>query len=98
MANLQSIGYGSAEHLANSLMTKTHAHDWDNAGKLTDYLQADAGLIRCAGTWRDNNCLNACRIDIGHCNSIVTYYLQFTTQLLKISGQVVTKGVVIIDQ
>lgn len=98
MANLQGIGYCRAKYLTDGLMTKTHAHDWDDSGKLTDYFQTDAGFIGCAGAWRDDNCLNACRINIGHCNSIVTNYLQFTTQLLKISGQVVTKGIVIVDQ
>ena len=79
-------------------MAKTYAHDWDDTGKMTNYLQTDAGFIGRARAWRDNNCLNLCRIDVGYCNCIVTYDLQFTTQLPKISCQVVTKGIVIIDQ
>src|ERR1700681_4959150 len=83
--------YVAAEGRANSLMSKAHPEHRHFSHEAAYEIDADAGILRRAGTGRDYDALGLHCFHISNRNLIVTANLNLGPQLSQILHQVVSK-------
>ena len=88
----------AAEHLADGLMAKAHAHDRDRRRGLFDQFEADAGFVRRAGAGRQHDGVRARCDDVGRRHLVVAMHDNIRSQPAEIMDEVEREAVVVIDQ
>ena len=88
----------AAESLADRLMAQADTHDWSLAGGGGHQVEADAGLIRIAGTGRQHDALGLQVESVLDCERVVAPDLDFCPKLSQEMEEVVGKAVVVVDQ
>ena len=83
--------YVAAEGRANSLMSKAHPEHRHFSNEVAYEINADAGILRPAGTGRNYDALGLHCFHISNRNLVVTANLNLGTQLSQILHQVVSK-------
>ena len=87
----------AAEGLADRLVAEAHAQDRQIGRGGRDQLQADAGLIRRAGTGREQHRFGLEGEGLGGGERIVADHARLGPQLVQIVDEVVGEAVIIID-
>ena len=87
----------TAKRLNNRLVSQTNAQDRFAGFKLLDHLEANAGLVWVARSWREHDGSGVETLDLFHGYRIVANDVRLATQLAKIPREVVDEGVVIVD-
>src|SRR5260370_1328624 len=96
----QAIGeafHVAAEGFADGLMSKADPEDGNLACKLSDQIDADAGLTRRARPRGDDYAFGPHVPDLGHCYLIVAANLHCGAQFAEVLDQVVGEGVVVVE-
>jgi len=83
--------------IADALVTQAHAEDRDPAAKTAQHIVRDPRLQRGAGSGGDNNVAGTQLLDVGGANPVVAKHERLPTQLSDILGEVINKGVVVIN-
>jgi hypothetical protein len=87
----------AAEVLADRLVAETHTKDRHLAGGRGDRVQADAGAVRVAGAWRNDDALGLERHDFRRSDLVVAAHLDLRPQFPQEVEEVVGEAVVVID-
>ena len=86
-----------AEGLPDRLVAKAYAEDRYLPGEALNQRHANAGLVRRAGTRRDDDRLRFPRRDFCERNRIVAMDVHIRTELAQILDEVVGEAVVVVD-
>src|SRR5579863_6981235 len=87
----------AAESCADGLMSQAHAEDGYFAGEVPDEINADAGILRRAWSGRDHNALGLHIFDVSNRDLVVAANLVLRPEFSEILDEVVSKGIVIIE-
>src|SRR5262245_51029732 len=85
------------EDLADGLMSKTHAKDWNGFMKALNDSFGHARVMRRARARRNDDVRWLQRLDLFQRNAVVSEHTQFIPHLTEVLDQVVGKGIVIVD-
>jgi hypothetical protein len=88
----------AAESLADGLMAKADAKDRDGGRGLVDQLEANAGIVRRAGSGREHDGLGVSGNDLVRRDLVVAMHGNIGPEPAQIMEQVEGKAVVIVDQ
>src|SRR5690606_4179750 len=83
--------------LADGLVSETHAEDRDATSELHDHLEADAGVLRGPGAWRNQDAVRASGADLGRRRAIVEADVAVDPESLEVLDEVEGEGVVVVD-
>ena len=78
-------------------MSQADAENWCLAREVANQIDADAGVLRRAGTGGDHDALRLHRVNLCNCDLIVATHLDFGTKFPKILNQVIGKGIVVVE-
>lgn len=87
----------STENLANTLMSKTDAQNWQAAGDLADDSFRYSRVTWCAGPRGDDHCARIELRKLAHGDRVVSHNLSPLTKPMEIPGYVENEGVVVVD-
>src|SRR5262249_40237887 len=88
----------AAEGFTDALMTEANAENGNAAVKLSDQGQANARLRRRTGTRGEDNRLRCFMANVIERDHVIAHHPPHMPQSPDITGEVVDKGIVIIDQ
>jgi hypothetical protein len=88
----------AAESLPDGLVSEADAEQRDPVGKALDDGQGEASGVRDAGAGGDDNALGAETLDLGQGDLVVAADDNLPAQLTEVLGEVVRKGVVVVEQ
>src|SRR5271156_4836510 len=94
---LRRATHVSAEGRADSLVSETDAEDGDFVGESPDEVDADASLLRCAGSGRKEDALRGECFDFANSELVVAADGHLRTQLAHVLHQVVGEGIVVVE-
>src|SRR3954463_13688215 len=94
---LSSTDNVAAKSRAKRLMSQAHAQHRTLAGKMFDQVNADPSLLRRAGSWRNQDMAGLHFFNFLRRNLIVAAHLYLLAQLAQVLDQVVSEGIVIIE-
>ncbi len=87
----------SAERLTDGLMAQADAQNRHGCRRRLDQRQADAGLIRCAGTGRQQHGGGVQRPRLIHRQVVIAHHMRRRAQLREVVDEIVGEAVVVID-
>ncbi len=87
----------TAERGADGLVPQTDAENRALTGEVLDEINADASLMRCARPRRDQDVIRPEALDFLRGDLVIAADLHFFTQFTKILDQVVSEGIVIVE-
>ena len=90
-------GDRAAERLDDRLVPQADTQDRFAGLEFCNRLQADAGLVRIAGPWREHDGGGVELLDLFDGNRVVADHVRVTTQLPEVPSEVVDEGVVVVD-
>src|SRR5882762_1099045 len=96
--NLGSANDFAAECRADGLMTEAYAKDRELSGQAANQVDANSGILRGAWAGRNYDGFGLAPRNFLDGNFIVAMHLDIATQLAKVLGQVVGKGIVVVEQ
>jgi hypothetical protein len=94
---LRSAHHFAAKCRANCLVSQADAKNREFAREPANQLNADAGVLRRAGTRRNHNALRLAARNFLHGNFVVAVDFNVATQLAEILRQVIGKRIVVVD-
>jgi hypothetical protein len=87
----------ASKSLADGLVAQANPQDRDHAGKTFNYRQGDAGLVRRAGTRRNDNGFRLKLLYLLAGNLIIANHLYLPAQFAQVLDQVVGERIVVVD-
>src|SRR3954468_8028619 len=87
----------AAERRAQGLMSQAHAQHRTLAGEMLDQINADARLLRRAGSGRNQNMAGAPFPNVFRGGLVIAAHLYLLSQLAQILDQVVSEGIVVVQ-
>src|SRR5260370_34732867 len=88
----------AAERGANGLMAKAHAEDGKFSRETFDQLHGNTGLLRRAGAGRNHDAFWLAADNFIDGNFVVSMHFDGATQIPEILGEVVGKGIVVVEK
>ena len=95
----ETIGshYLTTINLTDALMAKTDAQCGSGWSEARDHITADAGFIRRAGSWRNDDPLRVHRLDFIERHFIISVNDNVCPKFAKILNEVIGERIVVID-
>src|SRR5215204_4002076 len=98
MHQLRRTNHSSSKHLSDCLVPKANTEKWNFPRKTLNNFQRNTGIVRSAGTGRNNNPFGTqLRFDLIDGNAIIPTDFDRLTKLAQVLDQVVSKGIVVVD-
>src|SRR4051794_17497654 len=88
----------AAQYLANCLMAEANAKRRNGRRRLADELKANAGVIRCARTRREHDCLGISGHHVISADLIIAMNDDGCAQSAEVVEQVESEAVVVVDE
>src|SRR6267154_4150649 len=96
--NLGSANDFATECRADGLMAQAYAKDRKFSGQAANQVDANSGVLRSAWAGRNYDGVRLAPRNFLDGDFVVAVHLDIATQLAKILGQVIGKGIVVVEQ
>ena len=94
---VRSAHHVAAKGRADGLMSQADAEHRHLAGEVANQIDADAGILRRAGTGRNHDALRLHGLDLSDRDLIVAAHLDLRAEFPEILHQVVGEGIVVVE-